>query len=89
MEERGAGHEPGQSLSLVISWFQDLLALRLGSEATGLKPVDPCSGLWVDLKTRNILKDAREADPKMTGWLPSLRVYEKWKALDNGLEKFT
>lgn len=88
MEERKAGHEPGKSASVVIPWCEDMVRLRLKADDSSLKPLDQHSGLWVDLKTGSLVDSTTGSDPGTTGWLPSPWVYETWKALDNGLDKF-
>lgn len=88
MEEKESGHEPGESLSVVIPFFREILSLRL-TEKGVLQRIPSGKGIWIDLNTGKIIgSSARPISGKTIGWLPSESILEKWMELDSGSVKY-
>ena len=90
MEEKEQGHMVGKSKELILPYCAELLARRLDPESHKLFNLNVDNCVTVDLNTQQVLPSdhAQEIQIIYTGVLPSRKVYEIWKSLDNGEKKY-
>lgn len=91
MEDAGE-HEEGACVPFVVSYFRELLKLRLRKDGTVPRDIAADDGVTIDLAEQRILGNgsaipSRE-DIARTGFLPSNDVFKAWKLLDNGRLKY-
>jgi len=80
-EEPGAAHIVGRSRDLALTFFEDMLSLRL-TESGALKPLAEKSGFVGDPKSKVIRPMSEGAAPNYpTAWLPTERVARAWLAM--------
>ena len=82
-EEPGAGHIVGRSRDVAITFYEDVLALRMsGSESGGLRTLEETSGFLGDLKAKTFQPIGDSKIPNYpTAWLPTARVARSWQAM--------
>ncbi len=90
LEEPGVGHEVARSRDLAITFFDEVIPLRLpgtgaANGATDLRPLNPDSGYYGSLTTWTY-ESAAEADrPRVPmAWLPTERVARAWRSIRRG-----
>lgn len=86
-EEPQAGHSVGKSRDMALAFYEDVLALRGGSE---LRPLDPEQGLIGDYESKTYGPMPERLTTEPTAWLVSERVAEAWAAIvnDRPIEKW-
>ncbi len=83
-EEPGVAHVVGQSRDLSITFFDDVLPMRLGNGGT-LRALDAKAGFIGDLKTKIFDAAGNGPAPAVpTAWLPTARVARAWQAMVTG-----
>jgi len=85
-EEPSAGHIVGRSRDVAITFYEDVLGLRLGSNepgsVAGLRVLDEKSGFLGDLKAKTFQAIGESKVPNYpTAWLPTARVAGAWQAM--------
>ena len=81
-EEPAAGHIVGKSRDVALLLYEDVLALRLDSGSTVLKPIADKTGFVGDLRAKTFAPIATA--PATTGptvWFPTERVARAWLAM--------
>ncbi len=84
--EPGAAHVVGRSRDVALTFFEDVLALRLDAEHPGtLKPIVEKEGFVGDPNAKTFMRaaDAGNRDAP-TVWLPTERVARAWQAMVTG-----
>ncbi len=81
-EEPGAGHIVGRSRDVAITFYEDVLGLRLGANEPGLRTLEEKSGFLGDLKAKTFQPIGELKIPNYpTAWLPTERVARSWMAM--------
>ncbi|MFI5228823.1 MAG: hypothetical protein ACHQWU_07125 [Gemmatimonadales bacterium] len=82
--EPGVGHIVGRSRDLSITFFDDVLPMRLASPAGApLRALDERSGYLGDVKTKEIRAESTNAaGATSAAWLPTERVARAWRAME-------
>lgn len=86
VEEPDAGHTFEQSQILSLLFFDEVLSLRLGDQATTIKPVTEAAGYRSDLRSGNfVAADNQPGVDATTAWLPTKKVAEAWQKIVRGV----
>lgn len=82
-EEPSAGHIVGRSRDMAITFYEDVIALRMPSAEPGaLRALEEKSGFLGDLKAKTFQPIGESKIPNYpTAWLPSDRVARAWQAM--------
>ena len=91
MEDQ-TGHKPGNTLSVVLPFFQELIKMQLGEQGSLMVDRSKLSGILVNLPTKTVLEESKPFDgrarDKRQGWLPSKKVFDLWSSQDVGNLKY-
>jgi poly(3-hydroxybutyrate) depolymerase len=80
-EEPSAAHIVGRSRDVAITFYEDVLPLRLGGESGTLKPLAMNAGFIGDFAAKTF-QPATGTPPNVpTAWLPTERVARAWRAM--------
>jgi poly(3-hydroxybutyrate) depolymerase len=83
-EEPSAGHIVGRSRDMALTFFEEVLPLRLPETGSStLRAIRESSGFVGDLKTKTFQKLTGATPNYPTAWLPTERVARAWEALSN------
>jgi len=84
-EEPSAAHIVGRSRDVALTFYEDMLPLRLGADAAApLRSIAEKPGFLGDLKARTFkAMDEGGAPNYPTAWLPTERVARAWEAMEN------
>jgi poly(3-hydroxybutyrate) depolymerase len=77
-EEPGVGHVVGKSRDVAMTFFEDVLAVRLTDEG-GLRPMPAKPAFLGDFKTKSFQAVGDSMPRGPTAWLPSERVARAWQ----------
>jgi poly(3-hydroxybutyrate) depolymerase len=81
--EPGAGHIVGQSRDVAITFYEDILPMRLGGPNGALKPIPEKTGYTGDLKTMMFTAIGESKVPtEPNSWLPTERVARAWQTME-------
>ncbi len=81
--EPGAGHIVGQSRDVAITFYEDILPMRLGGPNGALKPIPEKTGYTGDLKTMMFTAIGDSKVPtEPNSWLPTERVARAWQTME-------
>lgn len=81
-EEPAAAHVVGRSRDVALVFFEDVLAMRLGSGQSAMRPVTEKVGFIGDLKAHTFTPLGDGKVPGYpTAWLPTERVAKAWHAM--------
>jgi poly(3-hydroxybutyrate) depolymerase len=81
-KEPGVAHVVGQSRDVAITFYEDILPMRIGPNGT-LKPIPEKTGYTGDLKTMmfTAIGDSK-VSTEPNAWLPTERVARAWQTIE-------
>jgi dienelactone hydrolase len=85
-EEPGAAHIVGRSRDVAMTFFEEVMALRVDTtQAVALKPLAEKEGFLGDRKAATFAPAASGGAPNaLAAWLPTERVARAWQAMLTG-----
>ena len=84
-EEPGAAHIVGRSRDVAMTFFEDVMALRIDTKQAALKPLAEKDGFLGDRKAATFAPAAGGGAPNaLAAWLPTERVARAWQAMLTG-----